>query len=86
MPEDLYDEPERRAAAKNLEARKLISRGKLRDALDALNLAIQLAPSNPEAFLSRAEVFERMGMPAQAEADRARAGRLEAALRAVSCA
>ena len=86
MPEDLYDEPERRAAAKNLEARKLISRGKLRDALDALNLAIQLAPSNPEAFLSRAEVFERMGMPAQAEADRARAGRLEAALPAPSAA
>jgi hypothetical protein len=80
VPEDLYDEPERRAAAKNLEARKFISRGKLREALDALNLAIQLAPSSPEPFLSRAEVFERMGMPAQAEADRARAGRLAAAL------
>lgn len=80
MPEDLYDEPERRAVAKSLEARKLISRGKLREALDALNLAIQLSPSDPQPFLIRAEVFERMGMPAQAEADRARADRLAAAM------
>lgn len=80
MPEDLFDEPERRAAEKLAAARVFLARGKLRDALDALNLAIQLAPANSEAFRDRAAVFERMGLGPQAEADRLRAAELAAAL------
>ncbi len=80
MPEDLFDEPERRAAEKLAAARQFLERGKLRDALDALNLAIQLAPANPEAFRDRAAVFERMGLGPQAEADRRRAAELAASL------
>ncbi len=80
MPEDLFDEPERRAAEKVLAAERLEAQGRLRDALDALNLAIQLAPSSPQAFERRASVFERMGLLPQAEADRRRAADLAAAL------
>jgi len=79
VPEDLFDEPERRAAEKLAAARRFLARGKLRDALDALNLAIQLAPGNPGAFRDRASVFERMGLGPQAEADRLRAAELTAA-------
>ena len=80
MPQDLFDEPERRAAERIAAARQFVARGKLRDALDALNLAIQLAPARPEAFRQRAEVFERMGLVPQAEADRRRADDLAAML------
>ncbi|HSP56510.1 MAG TPA: tetratricopeptide repeat protein, partial [Dehalococcoidia bacterium] len=80
MPEDWYDEPERRAAEKVLAAERLEARGRLREALDALNLAIQLAPSSPRAFERRASVFERLGLWPQAEADRQRAAALAAAL------
>jgi outer membrane biosynthesis protein TonB len=78
VPEDLYDEPERRAAERLAAARRLLAQGKLRQALDALNLAIQLAPSNPEAFRARAAVFERMSLMPQAEADLRRADELAA--------
>ena len=80
MPEDLFDEPERRAAERLAVARQFVARGKLRDALDALNVAIQLAPGNPQAFRQRAEVFELMGLLPQAEADRRRADELAAAM------
>jgi len=76
----MFDEPERLAAEKILAARRLVSRGRLREALDALNLAIQLDSSNPEAFRDRADVFERMFLGPQAEADRQRAAALAAAL------
>jgi len=79
VAEDLFDEPERRAQEKVEAARVLLARGRLREALDALNVAIQLWPSNPGAFLLRAEVFERMRLVPQAEADRRRAGALAAA-------
>lgn len=80
MPEDLFDEPEQRAAEMVTAARRFLARGKLRHALDALNLAIQLSPGNPEAFRERADVFERMGLAPQAEADRRRADELAAML------
>ena len=80
MPEDLFDQPEHRAAERLAAARRLVARGKLRDALDALNLAIQLAPGSPEAFRERAGVFDRMGLFPQAEADRRRADELAAML------
>lgn len=80
MPEDLFDQPEHRAAERLAAARRLVARGKLRDALDALNLAIQLAPGSPEAFRERAGVFDRMGLFPQAEADRRRADELAALL------
>ena len=76
----MFDQPEHRAAERLAAARRLVARGKLRDALDALNLAIQLAPGNPEAFRERAGVFDRMGLFPQAEADRRRADELAAML------
>ena len=64
------------AAYKNAVANNLLNRGKYRDALDSLNQAIQLSPSYPHSYVTRAKVFERMGMLPQAEADRAKASSL----------
>lgn len=89
MPERPSDEPQQRIIELNESARELISRGRLRAALDTLNRAIILGPSYPGSFVARAEVFERMGMLPQADADRRRAQALyekmgdpEAAVRA----
>ncbi|MBI2913471.1 MAG: hypothetical protein HYY03_06085 [Chloroflexi bacterium] len=64
------------AAAKKQLAARLVARGRLWPALDALNQVIQMAPADPEAFLARAGLFERLGMHPQAEADRRRAQEL----------
>lgn len=66
------------AAYKNALAANLLSRGKYRDALDSLNQAIQLAPSYPHSYATRAKVFERMGLLPQAAADRTKAADLAA--------
>jgi hypothetical protein len=61
------------AAMKNAHAMQLLGRGKLRQALSALNEAIYSAPDYPHSYANRALVFERLGMAPQAEADRRRA-------------
>jgi len=61
---------------KNAAAVKLAAKGKLYQALDALNEAIRIAPNYPRSFLNRADVFTRLGMLPQAEADRRRAQQL----------
>ena len=61
---------------KNAEAVRLLAKGRLHDALDALNEAIRIAPSYPDSFSNRARVFARLGMAAQAEADQRRAQEL----------
>jgi len=66
------------AAYKNTLAANLLNRGKYRDALDSLNQAIQLAPSYPHSYATRARVFERMGLLPQADADRTKAADLAA--------
>ncbi len=72
-----YDEESfQRAAAKNESALKFLAAGKLREALDFLNQAIAAAPAYPDSYANRAEVFERMGLFPQAEADRHRAHNL----------
>ena len=65
--------------ARNAIAANLLAKGRYRDALNALNEAIQLAPSHPHSYAIRATVFERMGMLPQAEGDRAKATRLASA-------
>lgn len=67
---------EQLAEKKNAEAIRLAARGKLYQALDLLNEAIRIAPSYPLSFSNRAEVFRRLGMLPQAEADRELAQRL----------
>src|SRR2546428_64907 len=67
------------AANKNASAVDLMAKGKLREALNALNEAIAAAPSYHHTYATRAKVFERMGMLPQAEADRKRAAKLSAA-------
>lgn len=64
---------------KNEAARTLLARGRLREALDALNQAVRIDPRYPVSYANRAEVFERLGMLPQAAADRQRAWELEAA-------
>ena len=64
---------------KNELARKLLARGKLREALDALNQAVRIDPHYPGSFTNRAEVFERLGMLPQAAADRQRSRELAGA-------
>jgi hypothetical protein len=61
------------AAAKNAGAVDLLSKGKFRQALSALNDAIYAAPDYPHSYATRARVFERLGMMPQADADRRRA-------------
>jgi hypothetical protein len=73
MPKRRSDDPQQRTIELNESAQELISRGRLRLALDRLNRAILLDPSYPDSFVNRAEVFERMGMFPQADADRRRA-------------
>ena len=51
-------------------AYKSIRKGRLRQALDILNDAVLADPYDPETFAVRAEVFERLGLFPQAEADR----------------
>ena len=65
--------PQRLAAIKNAEAMRLVARGRLREALRALNDAIYSAPDYPHSYANRALVFERLGMNPQAEGDRRRA-------------
>ena len=67
------DEEIRLAKQKNAAAMSLLARGKSRDALDNLNDAIRIAPSYAQSYFNRAQVFERLGMAVQAEADRRRA-------------
>jgi hypothetical protein len=64
------------AATKNAEARNLVVRGRLREALRVLNEIIYSAPDYPHSYANRALVFERLGMLPQAEADRERARQL----------
>src|SRR5438093_2464369 len=58
---------------KNVEARRLAARGRLRDALNPLKQAIYTSPAYPHLYASRAILFDRLGMVPQAEADRERA-------------
>jgi hypothetical protein len=64
------------AEERNAAATRLAAKGKLREALDAVNEAIRIAPEHPHSFLNRAEIFARLGMQRQAEADRRRAQEL----------
>jgi hypothetical protein len=64
------------AASRNAGANELIRRGKLREALTALNDAIYAAPDYPHSYATRARVFERLGMLPQADADRRKAREL----------
>ncbi len=66
----------RRAEEKNAAAMRLLAKGKLREALNDLNDAIWIAPSYPRSYVNRADVFERLGMAPQADADRQRAQQL----------
>ncbi len=66
----------RRAEEKNAAAIRLLAKGKLRQALNDLNDAIWIAPSYPRSYVNRADVFERLGMAPQADADRQRAQQL----------
>jgi hypothetical protein len=68
--------PQRLAVTKNAEAMELFQKGKLQEALRALNEAIYSAPNYPHSYANRALVFERLGMFPQAEGDRERARRL----------
>lgn len=68
--------PQGLAVTKNAEAMELFRKGKLREALRALNEAIYSAPDYPHSYANRAQVFERLGMFPQAEGDRERARRL----------
>ncbi|HXG36732.1 MAG TPA: hypothetical protein VNL15_07170, partial [Dehalococcoidia bacterium] len=61
------------AAEINTEVERLIGKGKLEDALDLVNEAVRLAPTYPQSFANRADIFEQMGLFSQADADRARA-------------
>jgi hypothetical protein len=73
MPEVPERIPQRLAAIKNAEAMRLVARGRLREALRALNDAIYSAPEYPHSYANRALVFERLGLNPQAESDRRRA-------------
>jgi hypothetical protein len=64
------------AATRNIAAVELMAKGKLREALNSLNRAVAAAPSYHLTYVNRAEVFERMQMHPQAEADRRRAADL----------
>jgi TPR repeat len=55
---------------RNAAARRLMGRGRFREALDVLNEAIRIDPRYAESFENRAAVFERLGMYPQADADR----------------
>ena len=59
-------------------AQRLIARRKLEEALDIINETIRQDPRYAESFLTRAEVFELMGMHPQAQADRRKAADLRA--------
>jgi hypothetical protein len=72
----------RLAEQKNVAAMKLIAKGKLREALHDLNDAIWIAPSYPQSYVNRANVFDRLGMGPQAAADRQRARQLAPAAQA----
>lgn len=58
------------AELRNAAARRLMARGRFREALDVLNEAIRLDPRYAESFDNRAAVFDRLGMYPQADADR----------------
>lgn len=58
------------AELRNAAARRLMARGRFREALDVLNEAIRIDPRYAESFDNRAAVFERLGMYPQADADR----------------
>ncbi len=64
------------AAKKNAVAVDLMAKGKLRDALTALNQAIAAAPTYHHSYANRAVLFERMGLLPQAEGDRRKAAEL----------
>ena len=66
----------RLAEQRNAAAMKLIAKGKLRESLHDLNDAIWIAPSYPQSYVNRADVFDRLGMIPQATADRQRARQL----------
>lgn len=51
-------------------ARRLIARGRFREALDVINEAVRIDPRHPGCYDVRASVFERLGMYPQADADR----------------
>lgn len=72
MEYDPPDTPYRRAADRMSEAYALIKRQSYREALDILNTAIVIAPNYPLAYALRAIVFDHLGLPEQAEADRQR--------------
>ncbi len=66
----------RLAEQRNVAAMKLIAKGKLRESLHDLNDAIWIAPTYPQSYVNRADVFDRLGMIPQAMADRQRARQL----------
>src|SRR3990172_5241909 len=70
MAYDPHDERLSEAEERLVRAERMIAAGRMRDALDLLNAAIQLAPYHSPLFATRAGVFERLGMAPQAEADR----------------
>jgi uncharacterized RDD family membrane protein YckC len=69
------------AEEKNAAAMRLVAEGKLAEALEALNEAIQMAPNHSPSYLNRADVLARLGMMTQAEADRRMASQLSGASR-----
>jgi len=70
-------EARRLAQERNEIAQDLLAQGELRPALDALNEAISIAPWYAPSFATRAQVFDQLGMPRQASADRSRAADLD---------
>ncbi len=73
MPYEPSDEFFQQARDWTNAAERLLARGRLREAVDALNRAIALAPEFSRSYALRADAFERLGMQPQAEADRQRA-------------
>lgn len=72
-------DPVRAAVEKNSMALRLVTEGKLAEALDSVNEAIRLAPQHAPSYLNRADIFQRFGLASQADADREFASRLAAA-------
>ena len=70
------EEAVRAAIERNSIALGLVAQGKLSDALDTVNEAIRLAPGHGPSYRNRADIFQRMGLTAQASADRQFASRL----------
>jgi uncharacterized RDD family membrane protein YckC len=68
----------------NTKGQRLLIQGKLDEALAALGQAIVLAPDYVNAYLNRAEVLEKLGRTAEAQADRQTAGALAASIPAGS--